>query len=259
MKNKNFILKAVKENGFCIIENFLSPKECNDTVKTLDKLLESRFLKGEYIGNNNYQVLYNYFMECPSLLNLVYNDFIFDIFSELIDKDHVLTSASARNKRISSKFDSKGATSGIGWHTDSRYVNQNTRVRPSFSYFAIFALEEFSKNNGATKYVPNSHSFDFRPEKEYDYDYEVLCADKGSLIILDTALFHKAGVSTKKSRWSIFNLYSSWFVKPYFQFNKMLSQKQLKNFNPLVKQLLHYDSIPPLNHIGRRNTLKRMN
>ena len=44
--------------------------------------------------------MYNYFIEKPDLLDFVYNNSIFKLMSQLLDADHVLTSTSARNKRL---------------------------------------------------------------------------------------------------------------------------------------------------------------
>ena len=204
-------------------------------------------------------VLYNYFLECPGLLKFVYNESIFKLISLLLDSDHVLTSTSARNKRILNSIKKSDKTSGIGWHTDTRYVFQNKiPIKPSLSYLVIFLLEDFTKNNGATKYVPFSHKYNFRPERDQLYEEANFFGKQGDVIVLDTNLFHKAGNSSENSRWAIFSMFSSWFIKPYFQFNKMFKEEYLNKFNPKLKQLLHCDSIPPKDHKKYRATLKRV-
>ena len=48
------------------------------------------------------------------------------------------------------------------------------------------------------------------------------------MIIFDSGLWHKGGKSTNKSRWTIFNYYGPWWMKPYFSYDKMLGKKKLK-------------------------------
>ena len=111
-------------------------------------------------------MLYNYFLEDITLLKFVYDEQIFQLIAKLLDTDHVLTSTSARNKRLMGAVDSSDKTSGIRWHTDTRYVFQNrVPIKPSVSYIVIFLLEDFTKNNGATQYVPFSHKYNFRPKE----------------------------------------------------------------------------------------------
>jgi hypothetical protein len=251
--------KEIDKNGFVKISSFLTKKKCKETIKKLDFIQSERIKKSEFIGNIENQVLYNYFIECPELLEFVYNKNIFNLMCHLLDKDHVLTTSSARNKRKIKNYKSSRKASGIGWHTDGRYVlGDKIPIKPSFSYIVIYMLEDFNKNNGATEYVPNSHKFNFRPERNGDYKKKYFYGSQGDIIIMDTALFHKAGISSYKSRWSIFSMYSSWYIKPYFQFDKIFTKKQFKDMNPKLRQLFHQDSIPPKNQNINRATLRRV-
>ncbi|OUU62598.1 MAG: hypothetical protein CBC22_03655 [Alphaproteobacteria bacterium TMED62] len=257
--NFNKILKDLENKGFSRIKNYKSEEKCLKTIKVLETILSLRIKKSEFVGNSNNQVLYNYFIEFPDLLDFVYDENIFKLMSKVLDEDHVLTSTSARNKRILKTLEKSSGTSGIGWHTDTRYVFQNkVPVKPSLSYIVIFLLEDFTKENAATQFVPYSHKFNFRPERNKAYETDFFIGKKGDIFILDTSLFHKAGVSSIKSRWAIFSMYSSWFIKPYFQFDKMFKKKELESLNPELKQLFHCNSIPPKNHRKNRATLKRV-
>ena len=119
------IIKEIDDKGFSHIENYMQKKECVEAIAKFELILDSRKKKLEFIGNSDNQVLYNYFLEDTSLLKFVYNEQIFKLISKLLDADHVLTSTSARNKRLIGAVDSSHKTSGIGWHTDTRYVFEN--------------------------------------------------------------------------------------------------------------------------------------
>ena len=75
---------------------------------------------------------------------------------------------------------------------------------------------------------------------------------KGSIIFIDSNLVHRAGISGDKSRWSIFNLYSPWFVKPYYQFDKIINKKKI---SLRTRKLLHFNSVPPTSQNIRISTL----
>ena len=49
----------------------------------------------------------------------------------------------------------------------------------------------------------------------------------GSICIMDTGLIHRGGISTKTSRWSVFNIYTPWFVKPTLITKNCLEKKQI--------------------------------
>ena len=76
----------------------------------------------------------------------------------------------------------------------------------------------------------------------------------GSICLMDTGVIHRGGASTTTSRWSIFNIYTPWFVKPYFNYKKLLGNKakKLKNHE---KKILHFFSEPPKSQNERINTL----
>lgn len=253
------IKKDIEKKGFSVIENQFSKKVCKFFVNFFDELLLKRIKKKEYVGTFDNQVLYNYFSENKKPLIFVYHNLIDKVMKTMIDNDYVLTSPAARNRRFfkNKYFKKSNSSSGTGWHTDSRYV-QGKRIKPSFSYFSIITLEDFTRNSGATHYVPNSHKYDKKPERNKNYNFKYLEAPAGSIIFLDTALWHKAGKPSDKSRWSIFNMYSSWFIKPYWQFNNIFSNKLNEKFDPKIQQLLHLHSQPPKNQNQKRATLKRV-
>ncbi len=114
-------------------------------------------------------------------------------------------------------------------------------------------LDPFTRENGGTHYIPGSHKRRDRPERQGDYAYEVLTGDPGTMVVFDSGLWHRGGPSSGERRWGVFNLYGPWFVKPYFDYPKMLGQQAGKN----IRRILHYTSQPPVDETVRTNTLVR--
>ena len=80
----------------------------------------------------------------------------------------------------------------------------------------------------------------------------------GSIAFFDAALWHAVGRSSKKSRWGVFNMYGPWFMKPYYDFGCMFTDKKFESMTPLQQQLLHYDSRPVPNIDAGFATLRRV-
>ena len=176
------------------------------------------------------------------MLELIYNKKIDKILENVLDKDYVLQSSNAQNK-ILKKFKTKqGNEIGNTWHTDSRYLG-GKRLYKGFSYLVIIALDPFSKSNGATKYIPNSFKNLDKPKRNLSSRYKKLAKEiimkEGSVCIMDSGMWHKAGKSSNNSRWSIFSIYTGWFVKPYYD------SRKIKNLKKIFKKLLHQYSTPP--------------
>jgi ectoine hydroxylase-related dioxygenase (phytanoyl-CoA dioxygenase family) len=252
------IVKEVHERGLACVPNVFSASECKLFCEVLDGAVAKMAAGGGYFGSRNTQVIYNYFAHDERLYQLFAHDLMVAVMTELIDKDFVLISPAARNPRQDASLPYDRVTSGEGWHVDSRVCDPHTGAlfRPSFSYYAVVALEPFRRENAATHFVPKSH-LEYRkpPDRNADYPYEVMEADAGSVVFFDSALWHRTGVPTEKSRWSIFNMYGPWFMKPYFRFRENFTAEQIARMPPVVKRLLHLHSTPPVDPNIRTNTV----
>ena len=197
-------------------------------------------------------------MDCPDLLRYLYHPLVDGIMRQLIDDDYVLISPSARNRRLLKGQSFGRKTSGFGWHVDARFLG-NQAIMPNPNYTAITVLESFGRENGATEYVPNSHKLATKPTNRNEIiDAEILCADQGAIIVFDTLLWHKISDASEKSRWALFNMYGPWYMKPYHRFHDMFDAKEMEKFDPIIRQLLHWDSNPPRDHTERMATLRRI-
>lgn len=255
MKNFKNHIKELREKGITKIENFLSNKDCNYFVERSNKLF-NLFLKKDrtHTFNINCQWIQSPFRFDEEFYELLYFKKLDKIFSKLLDKNYVLTNSSIVNRRVYKHKKIKGINMGDKWHTDSRYLDSK-RLDKGFGYLVIIMLEDFDKNNGCTKYVPRSHFNRERPKRNKNYKHKLLTGKKGTVVIMDTGIWHKGGKPNNNSRWSIFSYYSPWFVKPYYQYDKMIGQKKMKSLKKNIRKLLHFNSNPPINDDKRIGTI----
>ena len=239
-------LNNIKLNGYTIIKNVIDKKKCNNLVNELNKITRKRINRKEYVGNNEYLILHNYFTYNNIFLDLLGIKKVKEILKKIIDDDYVLISSSARN-RYKNKFVKYQvrATGGLGWHTDTRYLN-GKKINPSLRFLVIIALENFNNYNASTIIVPKSHKKHRKPVRHKNYkNSKKLFLEKGSVVIFDSALWHKAGNPTDKSRWAIFSSYGPWYFKPYFQFNEIM-KKKVNKLSKFQKKIFHFYSNPPI-------------
>ena len=243
--NTKSSFKKIAKNGYVILDNVLTNKTTKVIKKKLEKILNKRLKNNEVIGHHDNQVMYNYFNEDKSLLKLIHFPKIDLILKHLLEPNYVLQSTNAQNRikdKISKKIKlNKKYKIGSTWHTDSRYLN-NKRLGKGFSYLVIIALDPFTKDNGPTQFIENSFNFELKPKRKLKLKHKELIMKEGSICIMDTGMWHRAGVSSQLSRWSIFSIYTGWFVKPYFDYLDFIKKNRIKN---KYKKLLHFNSIPP--------------
>jgi len=254
------VVSTLETDGIVVVEGYFDREYCDKYKSILDTLLEKRISTQSYCGNEENQVLDNYFMGCPDLLDLLYQDLTDAVMRRMIDNDYVLISPSARNRRVMPGRRFGKRTSGHGWHTDSRFIGGGKGLKPSLCYMSVICIDDFMQDNGATHFIPKSHLRYERPtDRDADLPFEYLAAPRGSLVIFDTALWHRIGAASEDSRWGVFNTYGPWFMKPYHRFHEMFTAEEIEGFPAIIRQLLHWDSWPPRDHDERMATLRRVN
>jgi ectoine hydroxylase-related dioxygenase (phytanoyl-CoA dioxygenase family) len=239
------IIKKINSDGYVILENMLNKKHTKIFKQKLERVLKKRLKNKEVVGHHDNQVIYNYFLEDKLLLKLIYFSKIDEVLKKLLEPNYVLQSTNAQN-RIKRKINPKVKLKkkykiGATWHTDSRYLN-NKRLSKGFSYLVIIALDAFTKSNGPTKFILKSNNFTQKPKRNISLKYKELIMKEGSICIMDSGMWHKGGESSDLSRWSIFSIYTGWFVKPYFNYQNFIKKN---NILKKYKKLLHFNSIPP--------------
>ncbi len=252
------IANEVRESGLVCVPGVFGTEECATYCGILDKAVAGLAARGEYFGSRDTQVIYNYFVHDERLCPLFVHELIIAVMTDLIDKDFVLISPSARNPHLDPRLPYDRVTSGDGWHVDSRVCDARTGAlfRPSMSFYAVVALEPFRRDNAATHFVPGSHLEYRKPPDRYgDYPHAVVEADAGAVVFFDSALWHRTGVPGERSRWSIFNMYGPWFMKPYFRFRENFTAERIARMPAQVKRLLHLHSTPPVDPNARINTV----
>mgnify|MGYP003706124477 CR=1 FL=1 len=254
----NKIINKINKTGLYYFTNLLSSRKVLEIKNKLNKVYNIRKSKKKFVGGADNQILWSYFYEDKSLLNLVAIPKIDRLLRKLLDEDYVLQSSVAQNRLLVDER--KKFKVGSTWHTDSRYLG-GQRLDKNFSYLVIIALDDFTKDNGATYYIEGSLNLKNIPKrniKQKDLNSKKLKIKRlimkaGTVCVMNTGIWHKAGESSLNSRWSIFSIYTGWFVKPYFKYDNFYKLKIKKN----LKKLLHFNSqTPKINEI--RPTLVKL-
>ena len=248
-------IAELKTNGITIIKNAITLKECKMLKNYSIKLQKKRFEEGEYInfGDGSFRIS-NFFIEKPKLTKYLINDKLDIILKTLLGEPYVLRVSNTMNFQ---DVENKKLQEGTGWHTDWAYNYNNIKFGYGGSYHAIIALDNFNKDNGATHYIKGSHKWRIKPKRATKYKSSIILMKKGSMAVFDSSIWHKSGIPSTFSRWGIWNVYTQWWVKPYFRYNEIFNKKVRKRFNKKILQILHINSTPPLNGRKRKQTVTK--
>ena len=170
-------------------------------------------------------------------------------------KEYVCINTNLINRRSFKHPQIKNAMNRTGgWHTDTRTIGGKIVFR-GLSYICTMALEDFTIDNGGTCYIPGSHLKKSIPRRHVNYKHKSMVIKAGTVVLFDSALWHRGGKSSKKSRWSIVNYYGPWWMKPYYDFEKQLGIKKISKLNKDIRKMFHYYSTPPKNDHLRISTV----
>lgn len=161
-------------------------------------------------------------------------------FDYLLGPDYTLST-------LTSNIIYPGAEDG-GYHVDGA-MGAMPEPLPIFPMVAnsLWLLEDFTPENGGTRYVPGSHRFLTRPPAGLrDHPQEVrLTAPKGSVFLFNGAVWHSAGANrTDHARIALICFCCRPFLKPMFDFVHHLKPEVKARATPEMLRRYGFDSQP---------------
>lgn len=122
---------------------------------------------------------------------------------------------------------------------------------------ALFCLDPFRPETGATTVLPGSHKFDRFPSERVAADIDTpVVADRGSFIVFDSMLFHRAGVNrTGSVRRAVNHVYTIPLIAQQISLPAALGGRYSDDTD--LARLLGYDNEPAPSVTGWRE--RRLN
>ena len=234
MTDKQFIDKY-NEDGKVLINNIISPY----LVKQFKNEIKIAIQKEtEFHGSNKYQD-YGMVLCCVkyggSFLKIFENDKLFKPFELILGKDCIMYS------NTSSSMPPKKSNYSKRIHIDSPmdYPN-NFPLRMQ----CLILLDDFNNDNGATWFLPNSHTLKSKPDNSFFYkNAKKLTATAGSILYWNPKIWHSGGDNITDSWRDAFTIVMTRpFCKQRMDIPTMLGEV---NLNDKAKRRLGYFNVPP--------------
>lgn len=166
-------------------------------------------------------------------LELAFNKNLLAVITKLIDGNFILNQ---QNGIINPPQQSYNQAA---WHRDLPY--QHFLSSSPLAINALFCLDDFTTENGATFVLPASHKMSAFPSPDYVKQNAMqIVAKAGSFIVLDGMLFHAGGFNTTTShRRAVNHLYNIPFFKQQIVIPRNMSEADL---SAEQRQMLDYRS-----------------
>lgn len=142
-------------------------------------------------------------------------------------------------------------------HADQGYVLPPWPARPLACNVA-WLLDDFTEQNGGTRYVPGSHRLGHGPDGEGEYGTVAIEAPAGSILVMDGRLWHQTGENRSSDchRAALFGYYVLRWLRPQVNWNAALWPETIAAASPAFLDLLGYytGNVELMIPLGRRAT-----
>lgn len=159
------ILKKIFNEGYCVHENVLSKKECFNYIEGIknikNKIEKNINFKSEKL-NQGQEIIRDIVLRDPDIfLNIIDNALVIKVLHEIFKETFILDTCVASNSvNVKNHY---SALVHIDAHLASN-INNNTS-----DVVVLFCLDDFTKENGATKIWPGSHLSGVRIQNSKNY------------------------------------------------------------------------------------------
>ena len=233
----DIILEELSIKGYAVVKDVLSKVE---TKKLRDKIDEVYEVQKNEIGEGNLDLIKERDLVRlplaydPFFLEIVSNSLIIKIMKSIFGDYFILNLQNAIINRPNENHHQHS------WHRDLPY--QDFVTTEPLAINAMYCVDPFNEDTGATTLIPFSHKLTEMPSEEYMNLNKVQAeANEGDVIIFDSMIFHCAGYNSSSTiRRGVNNMYSIPILKQQFDIPKILKENAVKDND--TKRMLGFDN-----------------
>ncbi len=229
----------LSQNGFATIPGVLSVEEAGTLTRTLWRAAEKSRERGDptYVSvldpNDKNVRVFDLIALDPAFGDLIQHPVATTFAARLLGDDFIVSNFTANIARPGS--------GSMLLHSDQGIVVPEPWRTP-WSLNIIWCLSDMYAENGATRYVPGSHTYECAADLPEDIEERLVSfeAKAGSVIVMDGRVWHTSGANVTKDqdRPLLFGYYCKPFVRPQWNFSEALSEDQKARFSPEMRRRL---------------------
>jgi ectoine hydroxylase-related dioxygenase (phytanoyl-CoA dioxygenase family) len=241
----------VAEAGYTIVPNAIEPdfvEALHDDLLRLERELGIGPAKNLFEGLKTHRI-YNLLVHGALYERIPVHENVLPIVEGVLDRGCLVSS-------LSSIAIGPGET-GQPMHADDQLIPL-PKPHPAIVCNTMWAITEFTRDNGATRFLPGSHLAGSSPEPFTKYD-GVIAAEmpKGSVLVYHGSLWHKGGANrTGARRVGIAMNYCAGYIRQQENQQLGIPREIAKGFSPRLRELVGYGVYRRLiGHIDKKSPL----
>lgn len=244
-------LDRLFDEGYVVVPDVLSAESLARIHEQLDP-----YLQGEYPGRNDFEGfqserVYALLDKAPAVAELVAHPRTLALIDQVLQPNYLLSACLAIQLH-------PGETAQA-WHYDDTFITL-PKPRDSYSVSTIWAIDDFTADNGATEVLPGSHRWDATPVSGDRDDGVVVEMAAGSVVVFLGTTLHRGGANRSAGRrLAITPQYCAPWARPQETFMLSVRTEMAMTYPERVRELLGYSIHPPfMGHVDGRHPAKRL-
>jgi len=179
-------LDEFSERGFTVLAGAVPPEVVAAFRAELRPHLESGpFGRNDFEGYRSKRV-YALLAKTPSVAAMVEHPGVLEIVDQVLLPNYLLSSSLA--------IDVHPGETAQDFHFDDGGIRVQ-RPRPTYGVSTIWALDDFTEDNGATEVIPGSHLWGEERPEQMQVDPEKVIMSAGSVVVFSGLLWHRGGAN----------------------------------------------------------------
>ncbi len=231
-------LAQFERDGFVILERVLDPAELAEVTAALAAYEQDRPMGRNPFEGQKSQRVYSLAAKGPAFARLIEHPRILALLDRLLLPNFLLSTAQSIRLHPGEQAQP--------WHTDDAFyvVPRPREVRLAVS--VIWAIEDFTVDNGATEVIPGSHLW--RQERPDERPHQAVPAvmPAGSAVLFDGALWHRGGANRSTgTRLAISPQYCQPWLRPQESQLLIVPPDAARACSDRMRSMLGYSIHPP--------------
>ena len=247
---KRRCLDDLERDGFTIVENVLDAAVTDHIREAVDPLFVHDGGRNAFEGFQTRR-LYSPIDDTEALDQIVEHPLALGLLDELFEPNYLLSQLQV--------IDIAPGEAAQGLHPDDSFYPW-PRPRPALGAATIFAIDDFTADNGATVVIPGSHRYD----DHFPTDQEIATAipavmPKGSMLFFLGTTWHGGGANhTDRARMCVTAQYCRPWCRPQENFSLSVTRERAARSSEHMQRLLGYSIHPPFMGFVRGMHPKRL-
>lgn len=189
-------LGEIDEQGYTIVRDAIEPELVDGLVETIRRVERERGTTPRGNGAEGYATLrnYNLLARDPIFQRMPVHANVLPVVEKVLDRGCLLSGMTA--------IDMGPGETPQPLHPDD-VVMDVQRPHVPLMCVSMWALTDFSAENGGTRVVPGSHRFDHLPDLTREYETLPIEMPAGSVMIFHGSLWHGGGANTTDDQWRL--------------------------------------------------------